>query len=662
MSTKRDLDRIFNRRALVLTGSGFVGFGAVALRVAQLQTVDLFSREYSEASDQNRFDLRVLAPPRGVIYDRFGVPLAITSSDLRVKIRRDDIGEDIVAITATISKVAAILGLDDRWITRRIDEVMRKPRYEAVILKQGLTWEEFTSINVRLPELRGISAEAGKVRRYPHAETFAHPIGYVQKPTDKDIERVLEEGSEGQRRAVYFRNPDVRVGKAGLEKEMENVLHGGAGWRKVEVNASGRVISEYGHEERPPVQGAGVVLTLDRDLQTMAMEAMAGQSGSAVMMDIIAGDILVLASAPGFDPNHFVNGIGQQEFDLLNNDQYKPLYHKSVTGTYSPGSTFKLIVALAAKQAGMPENWRVHCPGYFPFGGRNFHCWRRRGHGMVDMHTAIKASCDVFFYRAALYAGPERIAAMARAYGLGRSYDINLPGVREGIVPEPEWWRRIGRGKWTDGLTVNFGIGQGDLQATPLQLAVMAARLAANGHAVMPRLVREAPGIAQPNAAPLIAGVDPAHLEIVRNGMYGVCNEGGGTAGRAGSMIQLVRRPSDDAMVDVAEAEPGWEPVRMAGKTGTAQVRVITAAERWRGVRREEDLPWHLRDNALFVCYGPWHSPRYACAVVIEHGSHGSSAAAPIAALLMREAFLRDPARRPPARLAQLEAQGRRPA
>jgi penicillin-binding protein 2 len=658
MSAKRDLDRI-DRRALLLTGCGVAGLGVVGLRIAQLQTTDLFSREYSEASDENRFDLRVLAPPRGVIYDRFGEQLAITSNDLRVKIVRGSLND--VVVTDMIAKVAAILGLGDDWIFRRLRDVRAKPRFDPVLLDQGLTWEQFTTINVRLPELRGVIAEAGKVRRYPHAETFAHPIGYVQKPTDRDIEKVRSQGPEGERLAVYYRNPDVRLGRTGVEKGLEDMLHGAAGWRKVEVNAAGRVVSEVGHDEKPPVQGDGVVLTIDAELQRVAMEAMAGQSGSAIVMDIVNGDILVMASAPGFDPNQFVNGIGQQEFDLLNYDPMKPLYHKAVTGTYSPGSTFKMMVGIAAKQAGMPDDWRVRCPGYFPYGGRNFHCWRRGGHGSLDMHGGIKASCDVFFYRAALYAGPERIASVARAFGFGRTYDIGLPGVREGIVPEPNWWRRMGRGAWTGGLTVNFGIGQGDLLVTPLQLAVMAARIGSNGRAVAPRLVREAPGVRDPRPFPIIPGIDPTHLAIVRQGMYGVSNEGGGTAISA-SNLALVRRPDTGEIVDLTDETARFEPVRIAGKTGTAQVRVITAAERRAGVRSNQSLDWRLRDHALFVCFGPWDSPRYACAVVVEHGGGGSAVAGPVAKAIMRETFKRDPARRAPAHLAQLEAHLRRPA
>ncbi len=660
MSGRRERSGFMNRRDMLSAGGG-AALGAVALRIAYLQTLD--PTNYREASDENRFDLRVLAPPRGTIYDRFGTVLASTAREYRVTIRRGAVDD----LERTITRIAQLLELDAAWIRRRLNEARAERPDIPYTLFRGLHWPQFAALNVHLPELRGVAAEAGERRNYPHDTVFAHPIGYVQKPTVRDIARVLDEGgAEGESRAVYLRNPDVRVGKAGIEAGLESDLHGQAGWRQVEVNAAGRVISEVGHAERAPVQGAGVVMTLDANLQRIAMQkfaeldlsTQAERSGAAIVMDTVTGELLVLASAPGFDPNHFVNGIGQEEFRGLNESERKPLYHKAVTGNYSPGSTFKMMVGIAAKQAGMPDDWSVSCPGYFPFGGRNFHCWRRGGHGHVDMHDALKVSCDVFFYRAALYAGPERIAAVARAFGFGQAYDLSLPGVRAGVVPDPDWFARAGRGQWTPGLTVNFGIGQGDLQVTPLQLAVMAARLGANGRAIMPRLVREAPGVRAPAPFQMIPGIDPAHLAIVRAGMFGVSNEGGGTAISA-SNLGLVRRPDNGRIVERTPETARFPPVQIAGKTGTAQVRAITDATRG---RHYSTIPWRFRDHGLFVCFGPWDDPRYACAVVVEHGGAGSSVAGPIARAIMRETLLTDPARRAPAQLARLEANVRRPA
>jgi penicillin-binding protein 2 len=650
---KRDANVIFNRRAALMSFAGAGVMGTILVRMAQLQTTNLFSNEYTDAADENRFDTRIIAPPRGIIYDRFGTILAQTSRDYQVSVVQND-AENIEEV---VGRVGQILGMDAEWARRALIRVRGGSRYEPQPIRVGLTWEQFNAINVRLPELRGIVANAADVRAYPFDIVYAHPIGYVQKPTQRDLDRALEQGVEGQSRATYLRNPHVRVGKAGLEASLEETLHGHAGWRKVVVNARGVEMGEDDAERREPERGSGVVLTIDHDLQRIAMQSFGDQAGAAVMMDIFTGDLLVMASTPSFDPNLFVNGIGRDAFRTLNEDEKKPLFNKAVSGAYPPGSTFKTLVGIAAKQGGVEDDWHVNCPGYFPYGGRNFHCWKRGGHGRINLHRAIRESCDVYFYNAALRAGPERIAAVARAFGFGIAHDVSAPNVVAGVVPDPEWMQRVRHLPWTGGLTLNYGIGQGDLLVTPLQLCVMAARIANNGRAVTPRLVREAPGITQPRQPPALDGVSPEHLAAIRAGMFGVCNEGGGTATRAGGLIALTRNP-DGSVVDTQAALAGGVPLQIAGKTGTSQARVITAAERAQGVRHDSELPWRLRDNALFVSFGPWDNPRYACAVVIEHGGHLNPAmdASPISAAILREAFKRDSANRPPARLATLEA------
>ncbi|MET0181773.1 MAG: penicillin-binding protein 2, partial [Caulobacterales bacterium] len=535
---KRDVEAIFSRRAVWLSTAGVFAMGAVSVRLLQLQATDLFNKQYTEAADENRFDQRLIPPPRGIVYDRFGVPLAITSKDYRVTITRERAQD----LEGAIRSVALILGLDEDWVRRRVREVQSKRAYEPVSLRQGLTWEEFAAVNVRLPELHGVNAESTSARSYPYDIVFAHPIGYVQKPNQRDIDAAQAEGGAGERRAVYYRNPDVRVGKAGIEAELERTLRGEAGWAKVIVNAFGREMGEDLDERQEPIPGSGIVLTIDADLQRRAMEmfnddeSSFARAGSVVVMDIITGDLLVMASAPGFDPNHFVNGIGSVEFDQLNTAETKPLFHKAVAGVYAPGSTFKMIVGIAAKQAGVEDDWAVSCSGGFGYGGRVFHCWQRGGHGRVNLHDAIKHSCDVYFYQAALRAGPERIANVSRQFGLGQRYDVSVPNVRSGLIPDPTWWRANRHENWTGGLTVNYGIGQGAMGVTPLQLAVMAARLGNNGHAVVPRLIREAPGVAQPRDPPHMSGIEAEYLARVRDGMFGVCNEPGGTAVRAGAL------------------------------------------------------------------------------------------------------------------------------
>ncbi|MEZ5956592.1 MAG: penicillin-binding protein 2 [Hyphomonadaceae bacterium] len=642
---KRDATVIFNRRATLMSFIGAGVLGTILFRMGQLQATNLISREYSNAADENRFDTRIIAPPRGIIYDRFGVVLAQTSKDYQVAVVQNDVEN----MEEVVGRVAQILGLDAEWARRAIIRVRGGSRYEPQPLKDGLTWEQFNAINVRLPELTGIVAQSVDVRAYPYDVVYGHPIGYVQKPTQRDLDRVIEAEGPGSSRVTYLRNPHVRVGKAGLEASMEDALHGTAGYRKVIVNARGVEQGEDEGERREPIRGAGLVLTLDHDLQRIAMQNFGEQSGSAVVMDIHTGDLIVMASAPGFDPNLFVNGIGTNDFRAYNEDEKKPLYHKTVTGVYAPGSTFKMMVGIAAKQAGMEDNWSTSCGGGFFYGGRTFHCWSR--HGRVNLHDAIKHSCDVFFYQAALRAGPERIAAVARQFGLGQAYNnIHVPNIRAGLIPDPTWWQENRHEGWTGGLTVNYGIGQGAMGITPLQLAVMAARLGNNGYAVEPRLIREGPNIGDPPQPPHMSGIEADHLARVRDGMFGVCNEPGGTATRAGN-LELVLNPETGAMVPRTPENSRWQPVQIAGKTGTAQVRALGNN---RG-RHWSTIEWRYRDNALFCCFGPWHEPRYACAVVVEHGGAGSGVAGPIAREIMRATLMRDPSRRTPANLAQLE-------
>ncbi len=642
---KRDASAIFNRRATLLSFAGAGVMGAILFRMGQLQVTNVISREYTDAADENRFDTRIVAPPRGIIYDRFGTVLAQTSKDYQVALQLSEV-ENLDLI---LDRVALILGRDSVWKRRAGARLDQAKRYEKQPIAVGLTWDEFNAVNVRLPELPGVTADSADVRAYPYDIVYGHPIGYVQKPTRRDVDRALEDPEEGEARALYLRNPYVRVGKAGLEAEMEETLHGEAGWRKVIVNARGVEQGEDERERREPVRGSGVVLTVDHELQRTAMQNFGDHSGAAVVMDIHNGDLLVMASAPGFDPNLFVNGIGQADFDVYNNDEKHPLFDKAVTGVYAPGSTFKMMVGIAAKQAGVEDDWSVSCGGGYYYGGRTFHCWSR--HGRVNLHSAIKHSCDVYFYQAALAAGPERIAAVARQFGLGERFDINVPNVRSGLIPDPTWWRENRHEGWTGGLTLNYGIGQGAMGVTPLQLAVMAARLGNNGRAVAPRLVREAPGVREPPAPPHMSGIEAEYLARVRGGMFGVCNEPGGTAVRAGT-LELVRDPTTGAAVPLTSENRAWQPVQIAGKTGTAQVRAITAATRG---RHYSTFEWRHRDNALFCCFGPWHEPRYACAVVVEHGGAGSAVAGPIAREIMKATLLRDPSRRAPARLATLE-------
>lgn len=655
MTPKRDLMNVFNRRVTVLSVLGAAGFGSVIARLGYLQAENTLNTlrgktSYSDAADENRFDLHVVPPPRGVIHDRFGEVLANTSPNYRVMIVPEATQGKLEDV---LRQLGILLDMPEAAIEARIRKAKRARRFDSMLVQEGLDWQQFTAVNVFLPELPGVKAEAGELRYYPFKSAFAHPIGYVQRPSQSEIDRA-EITNPGA--GVYLRNPDVRVGRSGLEARLEPDLQGQAGWRKVEVNAAGRVVSETVGQSRKPVDGSPVILTLDGPLQRAAMERMGGESAAAVIMDIQSGELLVLASAPGFDPNAFVNGIGAQDFKALNENEYKPLFHKAVTGAYKPGSTFKIVTALAALQAGKDPKERHNCPGYYVYGGRPFHCWKKGGHGSVDMHGALKGSCNVYFFQAALRAGQDRIAAMARALGFGTAFELDLPAVQAGIVPDQAWWESQRNEPFPSGMTLNTGIGQGDLLVSPLQLGVATARLA-SGLAIDPILVREKRGNTGATAAPAL-DIPKEHRDIVMAGMYAVCNEPGGTA-ISGGDLQLVRDPVSGRAVPL-EAGPRFERVRMAGKTGTAQVRVISAAERVTGVKRNEDLRWGLRDHALFICIAPWDKPRYACAVVVEHGMAGSRVAAPMARDILRLALMDDPLSRPPVRLADIQGKARR--
>ena len=412
--------------------------------------------------------------------------------------------------------------------------------------------------------------------------------------------------------------PDFQVGRYNIEDKAESMLRGRAGTSRVEVNASGRIMRELDRD--PATPGSDVQLTVDAGLQNYVEARLEGESAGAVIMDCQTGDLLALASAPTFDPNLFVRGISTTQWNGLNNDPYRPLANKATQGLYPPGSTYKMIVALAALEGGfVTANETVSCPGHMEVGNRRFHCWRRGGHGRVDIVGAIMESCDVYFYELAQRVGIENISAMARRFGCGVRHDLPMSGVAEGLAPTMEWKRRRFDQDWVVGDTLNASIGQGFVLSSPLHLAVMTARLA-TGRMIEPTLVRSVNGVPSDRPEPEDLGINPDHLALVHEGMWRVTNSSRGTA---------YRYRADD------------EGFAFAGKTGTSQVRNITAAERAAGVIRNEDLPWERRDHGLFVGFAPYNNPRYAAAVIVEHGG-GSAAAAPIARDILLRAQVGD--------------------
>ena len=613
---KQEIQAQFSRRALMMGAGGAVAFGALGLRLYALQILE--QDRYRTLSDDNQFNFRLQPPSRGRLLDRFDEPIAENRDSYRLFIVPEQAGDP----RAALERLSRFMPLSDARIERLLQQISRSPRFQPVTIAEDLDWETFTRINLYLPELPGITPDLGQVRTYPNPQAFAHLSGYVQAAPP-----------EVARGEPLLLHPGFRIGRAGVESYSEDTLRGKAGQLKVEVNAYGRVIRELPEQSIPAEAGQDVRLSVDLNIQRVALEALDGQAASAVAMDIQTGEILALVSSPSFDPNSFVLGISQSEFSALNTNPYRPLFNKATTGLYSPASTIKAMVALAALKEGVFEpDETVHCTGSTRLGDRTFHCWHREGHGHVDMHEAVKTSCDIYFYEAARRLGIERWRDMALRCGLGEDYDIgiHIPDRASGLVPGPAW-KRARRGEpWTTGDTYNVGIGQGDLLASPLQLAVMTARVA-SGRKVEPTLhLRDGPIEFES------LGFNETYRELVHQAMRGAVHEPGGTSYwtlDAGRGLNI-------------------DGVEMCGKTGTAQVYSISAEERAAGVREQEDLPWRLRDHGLFVGYAPAAAPRYVVSVVVEHGGGGSRAAARPARDILRALIERDPSTRPIGQLA----------
>lgn len=605
--------RAFSRRTAIVSAGTLGLFTLLTGRMFQLSVLQ--NDQFAMLAEDNRINLQLVAPRRGRLYDRVGVELANTAQNFRVLL----VPEQTKNPRAVLEKLATLVpNLSPQRIQRVLRDIGRGKKFNPVLVVEGLSWEEFAKVNINTPDLTGIVPDVGELRSYPYGAWLSHVLGYVAGVTDKDIEKQPE----------LLSLPGFRMGRSGVEKAADDALRGTPGASNVEVNAHGRVIRELSRREGTP--GQDVVLSLDMEVQKIAQEKLAGQSGSVVVMDVETGEIISIVSAPGFDPNAFTGTVSPTIWKQLNEDELKPLLNKAITGIYPPGSTYKPIVALAALASGaMSPQARVHCSGARALGSHVFHCWKRGGHGSVDMHAAIKQSCDSYFYECARRTGIEAIAAMSRKFGLGQVYGLEIPGEKSGLMPDPAWKLRARKDSWRDGDTFNVGIGQGAVLTTPLQLCVMTARLANGGKAVMPHVIRSFGGVERVLPPPEDMGLDPAHVAIVHSGMDAVTNQGG-TGARS--------------RIDI-------EGFDMAGKTGTAQVRRLTADLRGRSA---DSIPWKFRDHALFIAFAPVDKPRYAISVVVEHGGGGSKTAAPIAKDVMTLVAQRDPARQklfvPPSR------------
>ena len=594
--------RKINRRALVL-GAAQVGIvGALGLRMRSMQIEQ--ADQYRLLADENRINIHLLPPPRGLIFDTNGIPLGSNEQNYRIVMVREDAGnvEDVLA------RLSRLVPLTPEAIEKALEELSRSA-FVPVTIADRLTWEDVARVTVNAPALPGVITEVGLSRSYPMKEDMAHVVGYVGPVSDYDLGRIDDNDP-------LLRIPRFQIGKTGVENKMERPLRGSAGSRRIEVNAVGRVMRELDRQEGEA--GANLQLSVDARLQNYLQVRLSGESASAVVIDLDNGDLRAIGSAPTFDPNKFVRGISVADWRGLNEDKYLPLSAKAVQGAYPPGSTFKMVTALAALENGDidPEE-TVSCRGYLDVSDVRFHCWKRGGHGNINLHESLKQSCDVYYYDLGQRVGIDKIAEMARKLGIGVKHDVPLSAVSSGLAPDKAWKAEVRGEEWRIGDSVNASIGQGYVLASPLQLAIMTARIA-TGRSVTPRLVRAIDGVEQPSGAGEPLGVNENYLRRVRQAMYAVSNHNRGTAFRT-------RIVEDD--------------LRMAGKTGTSQVRRITTAERAAGVTRNEDLPWERRDHALFVSFAPFDNPKYAVAVVVEHGGGGSVAAAPIARDIMLQAL-----------------------
>ncbi|HQT38645.1 MAG TPA: penicillin-binding protein 2 [Acidocella sp.] len=597
----------FTKRALLIGTAQAAIFGAIGTRLYKLQ-VDEHSK-YQLLAEHNSISERLTAPERGLITDRFGVVLAGNQQHWRALFMAAQ-APDAASVLDNFAKLVP-LDADER--ARIATDISGRPGYIPVLLKDYLEWPEMAALEVNTPNLPGVIVEVGTSRVYPFGASFAHPVGYVARPDQ----------AEAKANNVLAL-PGMRVGRSGAEAANDDVLRGSPGYVQTETNVHGEIVRQVAHDNGIP--GQTVALSLDVGMQNLAVQALGTQAGAAVVLDALTGEILAMASNPGFDPGLFDKGIPADVWKGWMADPMHPLQNKAIAGLFAPGSTFKPTVALAALKYGSltPEKI-LTCNGSFQLGDHVFWCDNHIAHGSITLTTALQVSCDVFFYQVALGVGVDRIAEMAHTLGIGVDLQLDIPHASPGLVPTIEWAAARGV-HWAPGNTVVQGIGQGYTQVTPMALATMIARVA-TGIEVGPHMARRIDGNLQDGSDvgdwPAL-DVDDRHLAVVRQALFEVVNTPSGTA--YGSRLDLPN-------------------VQMAGKTGTAQVHDNTAAEKQKNFN-DATMAWADRPNGLFVGFAPYDAPRYAVAVIVEHGLFGAQVAAPIAKQLMTYALTNDPAGR----------------
>ncbi|MEZ5902221.1 MAG: penicillin-binding protein 2 [Alphaproteobacteria bacterium] len=606
MNKDDEKSKVFTRRAIIVGAFQGSLLAVLGGRLAWLQLAQ--GKKYKTLADRNRINIKMLSPTRGEIVDRFGVPLAINNQNYMALL----IPEQTDDIRGSLEKLANLIDIDSKKIEKILLESKKSASFIPIEIKDDLSWDDVSKLEVNITDLPGISIDEGEIRNYPFGEATGHIIGYVGAVSDKDMTD-----------DPILTLPGFRIGKTAIEKSYDIELRGKSGISQMEVNVRGREVRELDTEKS--VGGQRIALTIDAELQRFSQQRLSEyKSASAIVMDAHTGAIYSMVSYPGFDPNLFTRGISTENWEELLSNPAFPLNNKAVSGQYPPGSTFKMITALAALEQNLAKaNTSVRCTGTYEYGTDKFRCWKLSGHGMVNVTSALMKSCDTYFYKLSTDIGIDNIAAMAQKFGLGQKYNFDLKEERAGLLPTKEWKMSEYGKNWQPGETIVASIGQGYILATPLQLAVMTSRLVNGGYAVKPWLVGYVghQKIFQ-EKWPLI-GIKQENLDIIKTGMDQVVNNNEGTA--------YSSRIDEEGM-------------QMGGKTGTAQVKRINRAERAQGIMNE-DLEWKYRHHALFVGYAPVSNPRYVCSVVVEHGGGGSAVAAPLARDILREAQIRNPAR-----------------
>lgn len=597
MLSKNRRGKLFGRRVLILGILKSILLISLTVRLYWLQVVK--SDKYKTFSDSNRIRMFLLPPLRGKILDRDNRPIAVNKNFYRVLYAPSTSSKP----EEVIKKLVAILDIRDEYVDIMMKKIKQHKSLSSLLLYEHLSWQQVANVEVNSPDLPGISIDVGQKRYFPMGQDSPHFVGYLGPVNEAEIKR-----------NPLLNHPDFKIGRTGIEKIYETSLRGKAGVKKMEVNAFGLPVSELSKENS--IQGRDLKLSIDKRLQKFVSNRLKGQTGSAVVMDIKTGEILSLTSSPGFDPNKFTFHMSNDDWNDLRDNPEKPLTNKAIESHYSPGSTFKLIVTLAALNQGFDPQTLIKCTGSYKLGRSTFHCWKEHGHGKLNLTEAIQHSCNTYFYAMSKNLDIDVIAQMAKKFGLGEKVGINLPGEQVGLVPTKKWKKNKYQISWQKGDTLNVGIGQGYLLTTPIQLLVMTARVA-SGKEVKPSLVLNTNENQVPDFA--VLKVPKAHLDLVREGMRRVINQRGGTA--YGSRLRS-------------------KEFSIAGKTGTTQVISKKNKKKFFDFMTKAEQR-KTKNHALFVGYGPVENPRYATVVVIEHGGGGSASAAPVARDILDRVILK---------------------